>query len=115
MDEKVNDWLIFFQIRNEMFSGLIIQEATYGATETDKDDPYVTLNVTSQLQALVRNSQLHIPGGDSRVLFCLSSLDHILISFIDSPAGFFRPYSLRTEIATHSLFIQRPCTLRGDP
>ena len=53
----------------KQLTGLIIQEAGYGAIETDKDDLYVTLNVTTQLQALVRNSQLHIPGGDSRVLF----------------------------------------------
>jgi hypothetical protein len=66
--------LPLFKISNEMFAGLIIQEATYGAAETDKDDPYVTLNVTAQLQALVRNSQLHITGGDSRVLFELFSL-----------------------------------------
>jgi len=47
--------------------GLIIQEASYGPADTHDGEPYVFQDVTTQLQALVRNSQLHIPGGDSRV------------------------------------------------
>ncbi|KAF9482704.1 DnaJ-domain-containing protein [Pholiota conissans] len=46
--------------------GLIIQEATYGAADTDDATENVSLDVTIPLQALVRNSQLHIPGGDTK-------------------------------------------------
>jgi len=84
----------------KQFAGLIIQEAAYGAVETDRDDLYVTLNVTTQLQALVRNSQLHIPGGDSRVLFSLTCFDLFFTSLQTALQGFsdpapFVPKSLR--------------------
>ncbi|KAF8180373.1 hypothetical protein BJ912DRAFT_1023712 [Pholiota molesta] len=46
--------------------GLIIQEATYGAADADDATENISLDVTIPLQALVHNSQLHIPGGDSK-------------------------------------------------
>ncbi|KAF9523249.1 hypothetical protein CPB83DRAFT_863103 [Crepidotus variabilis] len=46
--------------------GLIIQEATYSSNETNEGEGNILLNVTTPLQALVRNSQLHIPGGDTK-------------------------------------------------
>lgn len=107
-----------FLISNELsaLAGLIVQEATYGAAETDKDDPFITLDVTTQLQALVRNSQLHIPGGDSRVFVPFAGLNRLsLMLSEDSFTGFFRPGSFRTEIASDSLFIPKSCPLCGDP
>ncbi|KDR72591.1 hypothetical protein GALMADRAFT_252737 [Galerina marginata CBS 339.88] len=48
--------------------GLVIQEATYGAAETEVEGAKESLflDITVPLQALVRNSQLHIPGGTSK-------------------------------------------------
>ncbi|KAF9564478.1 DnaJ-domain-containing protein [Agrocybe pediades] len=48
--------------------GLIILEAMYGAAENDLDgiEDNLLLDVTIPLQALVRNSQLHIPGGNTK-------------------------------------------------
>ncbi|KAF8899764.1 hypothetical protein CPB84DRAFT_1779906 [Gymnopilus junonius] len=48
--------------------GLVIQEAAYGPEEVELDGPEesVLLDVTIPVQALVRKSQLHIPGGDSK-------------------------------------------------
>ena len=49
--------------------GLIIQEAKYGtAAESDDATENISLDVTIPLQALVRNSQVHIPGGDTKVM-----------------------------------------------
>lgn len=50
--------------------GLVVQEATYGAAETELEDPdeRLLLDVTIPVQALVRRSQLYIPGGDSKVM-----------------------------------------------
>ncbi|KIM42338.1 hypothetical protein M413DRAFT_131727 [Hebeloma cylindrosporum] len=46
--------------------GLIIQNAVYGAAETDDTTENIWLDVTTPTQALVHNSQLHIPGGDTK-------------------------------------------------
>ncbi|KAF8157012.1 hypothetical protein B0H34DRAFT_711623 [Crassisporium funariophilum] len=46
--------------------GLVIREATYGASEADEESQNLWLDVTIPMQALVRNSQLHIPGGDTK-------------------------------------------------
>lgn len=49
--------------------GLIIQEAIYGTTaESDDATENISLDVAIPLQALVRNSQVHIPGGDTKVM-----------------------------------------------
>ena len=48
--------------------GLIIQDATYGASEIDGDASGFFVDVTIPLQALVINSQLHIPGGHTKVM-----------------------------------------------
>ncbi len=62
----MSDYHISLSI-SHILTGLIIQEASYGPADTHDGKPYVFQDVTTQLQALVRNSQLHIPGGDSRV------------------------------------------------
>ncbi|PPQ68918.1 hypothetical protein CVT24_007662 [Panaeolus cyanescens] len=46
--------------------GLIIQEATYGVEGTDEATLKLAIDVQGPLQALVRNSQLHIAGGTSK-------------------------------------------------
>ncbi|KAF8970217.1 hypothetical protein BDZ97DRAFT_131299 [Flammula alnicola] len=46
--------------------GLVIQQATYGAAESEDATENILVDVTIPLQALVRNSQLHIPGGDTK-------------------------------------------------
>ncbi|KAF9041282.1 hypothetical protein BJ165DRAFT_1350049 [Panaeolus papilionaceus] len=46
--------------------GLIIQEATYGIEGTDEAANKLAIDVKGPLQALVRNSQLHIAGGTSK-------------------------------------------------
>ncbi|EDR09519.1 uncharacterized protein LACBIDRAFT_318663 [Laccaria bicolor S238N-H82] len=43
--------------------GLVIEEAMYGAAEADEAARNLSLNVTTPVQALVRKSQLYIPGG----------------------------------------------------
>ncbi|KAF9447147.1 hypothetical protein P691DRAFT_761024 [Macrolepiota fuliginosa MF-IS2] len=48
--------------------GLVILEANYGSTEKDEGTPDLTFDVTIPLQALVRNSQLYIPGGEEAKL-----------------------------------------------
>lgn len=48
--------------------GLVIEEAMYGAAEADEAARNLSLNVTTPVQALVRNSQLYIPGGTKSVL-----------------------------------------------
>ena len=60
--------IIKFQLSiSHILIGLIIQEASYGPADAHNGEPYIFQDVTTQLQALVRNSQLHIPGGNSRV------------------------------------------------
>ncbi|PPR02216.1 hypothetical protein CVT26_012108 [Gymnopilus dilepis] len=57
------------QMRQEAdCDGLIIQEATYGPAETELEDldEGLWLDVTIPVQTLVRKSQLHISGGDSK-------------------------------------------------
>ena len=51
-----------------MFLGLIIENATYGASEIDGDTSGFLVDVTIPLQALVTNSQLRIPGGRTKVM-----------------------------------------------
>ena len=48
--------------------GLIIENATYGASEIDGDTSDFLVDVTIPLQALVTNSQLHIAGGHTKVM-----------------------------------------------
>ena len=40
----------------------------YGAAEMDDTAQNIWLDVTTPMQALVHNSQLHIPGGDTKVM-----------------------------------------------
>lgn len=40
----------------------------YGAAEMDDTAENIWLDVTTPMQALVHNSQLHIPGGDTKVM-----------------------------------------------
>lgn len=47
-----------------IFSGLIILEASYGSIEDNEGVQDLTYDVTIPLQALVRNSQLFIAGGE---------------------------------------------------
>uniref|UniRef100_A0A8H7XPT5 J domain-containing protein n=1 Tax=Psilocybe cubensis TaxID=181762 RepID=A0A8H7XPT5_PSICU len=57
------------QLRHETEAeGLIIQEATYGVAESELGEgkDALSLDVKIPLQALVRKSQLHIPGGTSK-------------------------------------------------
>jgi hypothetical protein len=54
--------------RSRYILGLIIQNAMYGAAELDDIAENIWLDVTTPMQALVHNSQLHIPGGDTKVM-----------------------------------------------
>ena len=47
--------------------GLIIQEASYGVFDEQSDAQNLAVDVTIPVQALVRNSQVYIPGGSSKV------------------------------------------------
>ncbi|KAH6900897.1 hypothetical protein BKA70DRAFT_1312885 [Coprinopsis sp. MPI-PUGE-AT-0042] len=46
--------------------GLIVESATYGVLDTEDEANELTIDVTVPLQALVRNSQLSIPGNLSK-------------------------------------------------
>ena len=48
-------------------SGLVIQEALYGVTDEKDGAQDLAIDVTTPMQALVRNSHLYIPGGKSKV------------------------------------------------
>lgn len=72
------------QLRHEVErEGLIIQEATYRMVEEGYKDESIALDVKLPLQSLVRHSQLHIPGGSSKVnayTMCIFILANSLIS-----------------------------------
>jgi len=52
---------------DHFFTGLIIREASYGVVDSDDATQKLSIDVKIFMQALVRNSQLYIPGGDSKV------------------------------------------------
>ncbi|KAF5318657.1 hypothetical protein D9619_010699 [Psilocybe cf. subviscida] len=55
------------QLRHEAEQeGLIVQEAMYKTVEEGDRDEGIALDVKLPLQALVRHSQLHIPGGSTK-------------------------------------------------
>jgi hypothetical protein len=51
------------------FKGLEIQEATYAPMDKSDWNHELNLDVTIPLQALVRSSQLHIPGDQPKVRY----------------------------------------------
>jgi len=93
------------------FLGLVIQEATYGAAEAElgetKDN--LLLDVTIPLQALVRNSQLHIPGGNTKVISLhepYNPLDEITSKFsVGSNPRLFRPCALCLQILENKIYV----------
>lgn len=100
--------------------GLIIQEATYGPAETELEDldEGLWLDVTIPVQALVRKSQLHISGGDSKVgeeTFSHSlrkKLTHQwLYDTSDSAARVLGPRTLCLQVLTHPLLVPWSSTL----
>ncbi|TFK20522.1 DnaJ-domain-containing protein [Coprinopsis marcescibilis] len=46
--------------------GLVIESAIYGVIDTEDGARDLAIDVTIPLQALVRNSRLHVPGGQSK-------------------------------------------------
>ena len=94
--------------------GLIIQNAVYGVAEMGDTAENIWLDVTTPMQALVRRSQLHIPGGDTKVM------DEILFSIAFSHhhpgcfAGFLRPCTFRFQVFTNSLCVPWAHALHGD-
>ena len=61
---KISTLIIFVAL---IWQGLIIIEAAYSPIEKDDRVNDLTQDVTIPVQALVRNSQLHIPGDQSKV------------------------------------------------
>ena len=47
--------------------GLVIEEAIYGPSDEDEETKDLVVDVTVAMQALVNNSQLHIPARRSKV------------------------------------------------
>lgn len=72
--------------------GLVIEEATYGPSDEDEESKDLVVDVTVAVQALVNNSQLHIPAHRSKVCTKLSFGLPLFSQFIQSAIqGFVDP------------------------
>jgi DnaJ homolog subfamily C member 11 len=67
--------------------GLLILEALYGPTEQDNETKDLVMDVTVAVQALVRNSQIHITGLRTKVSRILEVFFDMLLTNVPSQSG----------------------------